>query len=90
MASRGKSRAGKGDDWEQSLADRKGAQEIGQLVHSLEKDLDQLRAIYEMYFMGIERIEPIRQRDLLKKRFRQLETRQFKNTGIKFLSLIHI
>jgi hypothetical protein len=55
-------------------------EELGQL----EKQLVELRTLYDNYFAGIERREPLRLREELQRRFRLLTQTQFKNTQIAF------
>ncbi|MEM1023339.1 MAG: MXAN_5187 C-terminal domain-containing protein [Myxococcota bacterium] len=53
-------------------------------IERLEKDLDALKATYELFFMGIEKLEPSVQHDALKKRLRAIQERAVRNTGLKF------
>ncbi len=50
----------------------------------LEKDLDALKATYELFFMGIEKVEPKIQFDSIRKRLRAVQERTVRNTGLKF------
>lgn len=50
----------------------------------LEEELEALRARYEQYFLGIERKEPIRQREELKKRVLRVKEAFTRNAGLKF------
>lgn len=58
--------------------------EIRQMLEEFEKTLNELRATYELYFMGVERAEPTVQRDKLKARLRQLRDQKPRNTALKF------
>ncbi|MGF1509209.1 MAG: MXAN_5187 C-terminal domain-containing protein [Myxococcota bacterium] len=53
-------------------------------LDALESDLNELRSTYELYFMGIERMEPTIQRDKIRARIRQLREKQPRNTAMKF------
>ena len=59
-------------------------QEIAAQIDQLEKDINELRATYELYFMGVEKLEPLTQRDLLKSKLRRWQELQPRNTGIRF------
>ncbi len=76
----------KGDGEEQSRRDRLlVTKEINEELDDIDRDLDQLRALYELYFMGIEKAEPSSQRDHLRARIRKLrETKVRLNTALKF------
>lgn len=50
----------------------------------LEKELDRLKAAYEMYFQGRERRPPIRQRDRFDRRIRELRKDLPNNTMMRF------
>ncbi len=58
--------------------------EIEEQLEQLEKDMHELRAQYELYFMGIEKREPIPQRDKIKSRLRRLRDLRINNTRLKF------
>lgn len=63
--------------------------DIGALLEDLEqveKDMNELKAQYELYFMGVERTEPIPARDKIRsqlRRFKELQS-QINNTAVKF------
>lgn len=61
-------------------ADRELALEID----DIERSIDELRATYELFFMGIERLEPSRPRDKVKARLRRLADAKPRNTALKF------
>jgi hypothetical protein len=63
---------------------RKELKEIEDEIKQVDKDLDQLRALYELYFMGVERTEPVVSRDKVRRRLRSLRDMKFKNNGFKF------
>jgi hypothetical protein len=50
----------------------------------LEAELAELRAQYEMYFMGNERIPPLKQHDLFKRALQRLKGAQVRQTAVKF------
>ncbi len=51
---------------------------------SVEEELEALKARYEMYFLGVERREPNRWRDDVKKKVMRLKGAFTRNTGLKF------
>jgi hypothetical protein len=58
--------------------------EVEQLVEELETRVERLRALYEMYFMGIEKIEPAVPRKDVDRRFYVLRRTQIRNTALRF------
>jgi hypothetical protein len=58
--------------------------EAEESLDMIEKDIDKLRAVYELYFMGVERNEPRQQRDNLRGRLRKLREFKTNNTSFKF------
>ncbi len=58
--------------------------EIAKEVDQLEKDINELKATYELYFMGVEKVEPVPQRDLIKSTLRRWQERKPRNTRLKF------
>jgi hypothetical protein len=55
-----------------------------QLVEELENRVERLRALYEQFFMGIERIEPLILRKEVDRRLWVLWREQIRNTGLRF------
>ena len=55
-----------------------------QLLDQLNEAIDQLRHSYEKYFAGIERIEPQRDRQKVKRMINQLRSQRFNNTASRF------
>jgi hypothetical protein len=53
-------------------------------IDALANELKELKKNYELYFQGIERIEPAREREKFKKRLRELLSQNDRNTGRKF------
>ena len=60
------------------------AVEIAALIEELEDRVERLRALYEQYFMGIERIEPLIPRKDVDRRLWLLRREQIRNTGMRF------
>jgi hypothetical protein len=63
---------------------RREKDELEAEVQAVEEDLEALKARYDQYFLGIERREPSRWRDELKKKVLRLKTAFTRNTGLKF------
>ena len=51
---------------------------------ALEAEVEELKVKYEMYFLGVERNEPNRTRDDLKKKVLRLKERFTRNAGVRF------
>jgi hypothetical protein len=60
------------------------ADEIGRLIGDLENRVERLRSLYEQYFMGIERLEPLTARKDVDRRLWALRREQIRNTGLRF------
>lgn len=60
------------------------ADELEREAHAVEEELEALKARYDLYFLGIERREPARWRDELKKKVARLKVAFTRNTGVKF------
>ena len=58
--------------------------EIEVLVGELETRVDRLRSLYDQYFMGIERLEPLVPRKDVERRLAVLRKEQIRNTGLRF------
>lgn len=58
--------------------------EQDQAITDLEIQLDRLRALYEQYFMGIERIEPQVPRKTVERMFYLLRKERIRNTALRF------
>ena len=54
------------------------------LINELEKDIDRLHALYNQYFMGIEKVEPTVVRKNLDRKINLLRREQIKNTALRF------
>lgn len=59
-------------------------EELTRQLGDTEERLEALRARYDMWFIGIERREPARERDELKREVNRLKTAFTHNTGLKF------
>lgn len=60
------------------------ASDIAMLLDELEQRIDRLRALYEQYFLGFEKIEPTIQRTDVERRFWSLRRTRFYNTALRF------
>ncbi len=58
--------------------------EIDSLVGELESRVDRLRALYDQYFMGIERLEPLVPKKDVERRLTALRKEQIRNTGTRY------
>lgn len=58
--------------------------EVETLIEELETRVDRLRALYEQYFIGIERLEPSVPRKDVERRFYVLRRTQIRNTALRF------
>ena len=58
--------------------------EIERELEELEGRLDRLRALYEQYFLGIEKLEPQIPRKEVERRIQILRKEQIRNTGLRF------
>jgi hypothetical protein len=58
--------------------------ELEILVNELEERVDRLRALYEQYFMGYEKLEPTIPRKDVDRRFSHLRKQQIRNTALRF------
>jgi hypothetical protein len=59
-------------------------EEIEQAVSDLEKSLDRLGALYNQYFIGIEKTEPATQRTNVDRKIRTLRRLKINNTALRF------
>ncbi len=60
------------------------AEELDNQIHELEHRLERLRALYEQYFLGIEKIEPQVARKDVDRRFWALRKIKIRNTARRF------
>ena len=63
---------------------RREKDELESEVQKLEDELEELKAKYEQYFLGVERKEPVRRREELRKRVLRVKEAFTRNTGLKF------
>jgi hypothetical protein len=63
---------------------RREKDELESEVQKLEDELEELKAKYEQYFLGVERKEPARRREELRKRVLRVKEAFTRNTGLKF------
>ncbi|BDG03532.1 MXAN_5187 C-terminal domain-containing protein [Anaeromyxobacter oryzae] len=69
---------------EQAQARRHQTDELGDEAQRIEEELEALKARYEQYFLGVERREPAKWRDDVKKKVLRLKGAFTRNTGLKF------
>src|SRR5574340_231656 len=62
----------------------RGGDELADEAQKLEEELEALKAKYEMYFLGVERREPVRWREDVKKKVLRLKSAFTRNTGLRF------
>lgn len=60
------------------------ADELDNAIAELETRVDRLRALYEQYFLGIERLEPLVPRKDVERRIWQLKREKIRNTAKRF------
>ncbi|MEO8799763.1 MAG: hypothetical protein ABI551_17850, partial [Polyangiaceae bacterium] len=58
--------------------------QIEELVGEIETRVDRLRSLYEQYFMGIEKMEPLVPKKDVERRFQVLRKEQIRNTALRF------
>ena len=58
--------------------------DIGRLLSHLETRMRELEIAYEQYFAGVEKREPLKDRELLTKRLHQLAQRRIIQTDLRF------
>ncbi len=58
--------------------------ELESECRKLEEELEELKAKYEQYFLGVERKEPVRWREELRKRVLRVKEAFTRNTGLRF------
>jgi hypothetical protein len=63
---------------------RREREELEGETQAVEEELEALKAKYDMYFLGVERREPNRWRDDVKKKVMRLKSAFTRNTGLKF------
>lgn len=75
---------------EDSIAAKRAGELLADECSSTEEDLEALKARYDSYFLGIEKREPARERNEMKRRVERLKESFTKNTGLRFrLQTLH-
>ncbi len=64
--------------------DRHRSEDINDACAKIEEEVEGLKARYEMYFLGLERREPVRDRNELKRQVAKLKGEFVRNTGLRF------
>jgi len=64
--------------------DRHRTEELGDACGKVEEDLEALKGRFELYFLGIDRREPVREREEMKRRVARLKGEFTRNTGLRF------
>lgn len=72
------------DSSEPELGKSHKTDELAKTCQHLEEQLEELKVKYEMYFLGVERLEPVKWRSELKKDIARLKTAFTRNTGLRF------
>lgn len=60
------------------------ASELNQLLDELDGRIEALKILYEQYFLGLEKLEPLQDRQGVARIVRRVQTSQTKNTAIRF------
>ena len=68
----------------ESTKERLASERLDDLCGELEEELEELKVKYEMYFLGVERMEPARRRDDLKRNIARLKNAFTRNAGLRF------
>ena len=63
---------------------RREKEELEGECQQLEEELEELKAKYEQYFLGVERKEPLRRREEMRKRVLRVKEAFTRNTGLRF------
>lgn len=71
-------------DTQRADAERHATAELTEQCDQFEDELDELRARYELYFLGVERLEPARRREDMKRRISRMKTAFTRNVGVRF------
>jgi hypothetical protein len=69
---------------ESDRQDRHRSEDITDECAKIEEEVEALKARYEMYFLGMERREPARERVEMKRRVAKLKGEFVRNTGLRF------
>ncbi|HVP68050.1 MAG TPA: MXAN_5187 C-terminal domain-containing protein [Anaeromyxobacteraceae bacterium] len=68
----------------ESTKERLASERLDEVCADLEEELEELKVKYEMYFLGVERMEPARRRDDLKRNIARLKNAFTRNAGLRF------
>jgi len=60
------------------------ASELNQLLDELQDRIEALKILYEQYFLGIEKLEPMKERQGVARIVRRIQTSQTKNTALRY------
>ena len=67
-----------------SIRAQREKEELEDETKAIEEELEELKARYDMYFLGVDRREPVRERVELKRRVMKVKEAFTRNTGLKF------
>ncbi len=67
-----------------NLKAKREREELEDETKAIEEELEELKARYDMYFLGVDRREPVRVRTELKRRVMKVKEAFTRNTGLKF------
>ncbi|HTP52359.1 MAG TPA: MXAN_5187 C-terminal domain-containing protein [Anaeromyxobacteraceae bacterium] len=68
----------------ESGKEKLASERLEDLCGEMEEELEEVKVKYEMYFLGVERMEPSRRRDDLKRNINRLRTAFTRNAGVRF------
>jgi hypothetical protein len=66
------------------LAHLASSEDILKECDKIDQDLEHLRATYEQYFLGIERLAPVRMHERLKRRLQNVKSTYNRSTSVQF------
>jgi hypothetical protein len=69
---------------ESEKLERHRSEELTEECARLEEEVEQLKARFELFFLGVDRREPLRERDETKRRIARLKGEHTRNTGLRF------
>jgi hypothetical protein len=69
---------------EAARQDKHRSEALNDECGEIEEDLEALKARFEMYFLGVDRREPVREREEMKRRVARLKGEFTRNTGLRF------
>jgi len=74
----------RGEEADQQQATEAASGEMAEDLDALDREMNELRAMYELYFMGVERTEPTVQADAVRSKLRKLRDSKPKNNALRF------